>query len=377
MDSGDKIMKFLKRDFLQNLLIKLCAFNTSNPPGNEEKLAVFIAEFLKSYGIQDVKIENVSENRANVVATINKKENAPYLMFAGHMDVVPVTSKWKTDPFNPVLDGNRLYARGSCDMKGGLSAMIGAFLELAADTDFKGNLLLLATCDEEVGCSGIQNFFKDANEQISISGALIGEPTNNRMAIGEKGALWVKLSSTGIAAHSAQPELGKNAIFSLIDVIQKIKTSSFFERDDLTSSLNIISGGNKENIVPDSAFAILDFRFHSTIHSSDILNELAKLTKSEEIAIDILLIREPFQTNKDNKLVQTCAQVLTAYKLKKESLIMNYFTDGAFTALSGIPTIIIGPGDPKLAHKDNEYVEIPDVVRSSQLYYETAKSYFK
>ena len=56
---------------------------------------------------------------------------------------------------------------------------------------------------------------------------------------------------------------------------------------------------------------------------------------------------------------------------------MNYFTDGAFTALSGIPTIIIGPGDPKLAHKDNEYVEIPDVVRSSQLYYETAKSYFK
>lgn len=368
---------YLKRDFLEDFLVELCCFNTTNPPGNETELAVFIAEFLKKNGIADVKIMEVCDKRSNVIAKVERNPGGPFLAFSGHLDVVPATSEWKTNPFIATIEKDLLYARGSCDMKGGIAAMLAAFLELNKKPDFEGNLMFIGTCDEEVGCKGIQHFIENFKDSIEISSMLIGEATSNHIANGEKGALWLKVSCKGIAAHGSQPELGKNAIIGLIDIIQKIRISDFFDRNDITYSINMIEGGTKENIVADHATTIIDMRFEPTLNSQMILDALREITFNFDIDIEPVLLREPFLTDAGSKITKVCLRVLEANNLATEKNTMSYFTDGAFISNLNIPTIIIGPGDPKMNHKVNEYVNINDVTLSAKLFYEIADNYFQ
>lgn len=357
---------------LESLLFELCSANTTNPPGKED-LAVSIIERTLASKDVTVEVQRVADNRSNLLAKIERDPRMPYLVFSGHMDVVPAGSNWNTDPFKPEQIDGKLYARGSADMKGGLSALIAALVDLSEDREFCGNVALLATCDEEVGCSGIRYFLE--HKPFDISAVMIGEPTSLGLATGEKGALWLKLKFTGKSAHGSQPQNGVNAILKLFNAYSEL-SSAFGRIERLTHSLNVIRGGSKENTVPDEAECIIDLRFSDNTSSSALEklvdDVICNYENSERVT---LLSRESFSSS--GPLTLTVKDVLERQSLNSEELTMTYFTDGAFTATQGIETIILGPGTASMAHKSNEYVDLEEVRTARRLYSEIAKQFFE
>ncbi len=357
---------------LENLTVRFCEFNTTNPPGNEKELALFIKEYLEKKGIESWYKE-VNRNRANIYSILTRKEGEPYLIFAGHLDVVPAGSNWSKDPFKPKIDDGKIYARGSSDMKGGLASLLTAYIDLYNDKNFNGNIIFLGTCDEEVGCSGIQNFLE--HFQLPINGAIIAEPTSNKLATGEKGALWIKLCFKGKSAHGSQPNMGKNAILDLYKTYEKIY-DNFSEIQDLTISINKILGGTKENTVPDYAECILDIRFKENISSKDLKKKISKIMSYQKGSnIEILLERESFKSS--GILTDTVKETLIKNDIDSDELFMTYFTDGAFIAIRGIETIILGPGEATLAHVSDEYIELEKLFQSKKIYKDIAKRFFE
>jgi succinyl-diaminopimelate desuccinylase len=357
---------------LESLLFELCSANTTNPPGNEDLAVSVIERTLASKEIS-VEIQRVADNRSNLLARIERDPGKPYLVFSGHMDVVPAGSNWNTEPFKPEQIGGRLYARGSADMKGGLSALIAALVDLSEDSEFCGNVALLATCDEEVGCSGIRYFLE--HKPFDISAVIIGEPTSLGLATGEKGALWLKLKFRGKSAHGSQPQNGINAILKLFRAYSEL-SGALGRIEGLTQSLNIIRGGSKENTVPDEAECIMDVRFADNT-SSSALEKLVDdvICKYEDSERATLLSRESFSSS--GPLTLTVKDVLKKQSLSSDKLTMSYFTDGAFTATHGIETVILGPGAASMAHKSNEYVDLEEVRTARRLYLEIVKQFFE
>ncbi|MBN2219670.1 MAG: M20 family metallopeptidase [Kosmotogaceae bacterium] len=357
---------------VEKLLLDLCSANTTNPPGKEDLAAVILHRMLVDKGV-DVEIQRVAENRSNVVARLHRDSVRPYLVLSGHMDVVPAGSNWDSDPFKPELVDGKLIARGSADMKGGLSALIAALIDLSEDSNFSGNVALVATCDEEVGCSGIRYFLE--HQTFEVSGVIIGEPTSLRLATGEKGAIWLKLKFRGKSAHGSQPQNGVNAITRLFSAYTEL-SQVLGKIEGLTESLNIIRGGSKENTVPDEAECVIDIRFAENTDSSEIIalvdSVLSKYNQSEKI---ILLNRESFSSS--GNLTESVKEVLKKMAMNAEDITMTYFTDGAFTASQGIETVILGPGSPSMAHRSNEYVELEEVHMARRLYVEIARNYFE
>lgn len=360
------------KDELERIFLEMCKYDTTNPPGNEESLALYIKETLESYGIGST-IQRVDVGRVNLLAKIDRNGRLPFLLFTGHMDVVPAASGWTSEPFKPVVENGRVYARGSADMKAGLASMLAAFIDLSSDERFGGNLAFLATCDEEVGCSGVKRFLEE--NMLEIAGALIGEPTSMRLASGEKGAVWSELSFKGKSAHGSQPEEGINAVLLLIDAYRKI-ADELVSIEGLTVSLNKISGGSKENTVPDSASCVLDIRFMSNISLSEVTGIIDKiLSRFEGADQKVLLARNPFSSS--GRLVDYTRSTLEGMGIKSEPLTMTYFTDGAFIAPAGIDTVILGPGAAVMAHKANEYVELEEIHIARELYGKIARNFFQ
>lgn len=360
------------KDELERIFLEMCKYDTTNPPGNEESLALFIKETLGSYGV-NCTIQRVGDGRVNLLAKIDRNSGLPYLLFAGHMDVVPAASGWTGDPFKPVVENGRVYARGSADMKAGLSSMMAAFIDLSCDERFGGNLAFLATCDEEVGCSGVKRFLEE--NTLEITGALIGEPTSMRLASGEKGAVWSELNFKGKSAHGSQPQEGINAVLLLIDAYQRI-AGELGGIEGLTVSLNKVSGGSKENTVPDSASCVLDIRFMSNISPPEVTGVIDKvLSRFEGAGQKVLLTRNPFSSS--GRLSDCVRSTLVEIGREPEPLTMTYFTDGAFIAPSGIETVILGPGAASMAHKANEYVELEEIHIAREIYGKIVRNFFQ
>lgn len=148
---------------------------------NEAEVADYYAKLLQTHGIDSTKI-NYQEGRDNLVATIKKGNSKKVLGLSGHMDVVDAgdESQWKFPPYEAVIDDNKLYGRGSTDMKSGLTAMVIAMIELAEEeVSFDGTVKLLATVGEEIGELGAQQL-TEAGYADDLTGLLIGEPTENR-----------------------------------------------------------------------------------------------------------------------------------------------------------------------------------------------------
>jgi len=357
---------------LEKLLLELCSANTTNPPGNEDRAVEILQRVLVDRNVH-IEIQKVAENRSNLVARLQRDQALPYLLLSGHMDVVPAGSNWASDPFKPELVDGKLFARGSADMKGGLSALTAALIDLSEDSDFSGNVALVATCDEEVGCSGIRHFLE--HQTFDVSGVIIGEPTSLRLATGEKGAIWLKLKFRGKSAHGSQPQNGINAVTRLFSAYTEL-SQVLWKIEGLTESLNIIRGGSKENTVPDEAECVIDIRFAENTDSAEIIalvdSVLCKYNQSEKI---ILLSRESFSSS--GNLTESVKEVLKEKAMNAEELTMTYFTDGAFTASQGIETVVLGPGSPSMAHRSNEYVELEEVHVARRLYSKIARNYFE
>lgn len=358
----------------------LIRFKTVNPPGDERPCAEFIGRILEEAGF-DCRYIEMGDNRANLVARIGGRADEKPICFSGHTDVVPLGAKaWRGNPFSGDISGDRIYGRGSTDMKGGVAAIIAAAVSLAPRLACTPGLVLVITAGEERGCEGA-NLLARLPGALPEAGALvIAEPTANRPMIGHKGVLWVEGTATGITAHGSMAYMGDNAVYKAARVVTRLadfKIPGDFSASGGEPSLSVgwFHGGMNVNSVPDEARIGIDIRVVPGLDEAALFAALDELARGEMA----------FVKKGENRPVATPADdpwVAEVFRLMERTLgerpvpaIAPYFTDaGALKpAMGGPPTLILGPGEPELAHQTDEWCSIARIEQATAVYTEIAR----
>jgi succinyl-diaminopimelate desuccinylase len=316
--------------------------------------------------------------RPNLIFSTQEGEKGPLVMH-GHMDTVPIGPRenWDYDPFESKIVNGRLYGRGACDMKGPVSALAETMI-LYNEQKQEVPLLMLATSDEESGCSGA--------ERVAESGLLQGvqygvcaEPTSLDVLVGEKGMLWSKVIAKGKAAHGSRPDEGINAIELCMKAIEALCKPVYpFETDELMGhpTLNIgkISGGIKVNVVPEYCEAQIDMRLvkgQSPEGILEIMNRRLDAAKlSDHITVEYMMGKPAVITPSDSPIVKAAVQSVRKITGREVHLkSASYGTDcSVLQPKIGIFNVICGPGSIEQAHQPNEYIRIDELFDAVDVY---------
>jgi len=377
----------------------LVRIKSINPPGDELPAAVFLAERLRSFGL-DAEYVDIGNNRGNVVATIKGSDDgAPAFMFNGHLDVVPAgeASAWERDPFcGDIVDG-KVWGRGASDMKGGVAAMsVAVALLLASGRKFKGDIMLTAVSGEESDSIGAKHYV-DHNSVAKVGAVVIPESTGLDLVVAEKGTIWLEFTTLGKTAHSTQPHIGVNALehmISLLTLGKEAWESVPYAKDPYLSppTINIatISAGVKTNSIPDRCVATVDLRpvpsqSREVILSKmqGVMDRLKREVPNFNGEMKVINERMPVATPVDARLIRA-ASALGPSVIGRELgyFGVNFFTDAAvFATKKLIPTLIMGPGEYDLrnniylGHQPNELVKIENLDKATRFYYELVNAY--
>ncbi|UQS83691.1 ArgE/DapE family deacylase [Bombilactobacillus thymidiniphilus] len=401
------------------ILQKLISIPSVND--HEKQVAEYLQSLLQTVGINS-EILPLDGDRANLVAEIGSGK--PVLAVTGHMDVVDVEREnWQTDPFELTQKGDRLYGRGSTDMKAGLAALVITLMELKEQqVPLNGTVRLLATAGEEVGQQGAQKLF-EAGYMNDVDTLLVAEPSGFRVPYASKGELDLHIKSRGKAAHSSMPKLGNNAVEHLINVLNNIKESMQQAIDDATNevlgdtvfNIDTFHGGSQDNAIPGFAEAVLNIRTIPELDNQKILaiiqqqidqyNQSTNGEISMEIGMDIV----PIVGKKDSKIIKLIQQIAQPY-LKQYSKDQHYTAENLqklqqMASLSGMefskdqlltmgvsggtdaskllidkPTganyVMFGPGNDN-PHQDNEYVSLEMYQDFIEIYQKLIIAFFK
>ncbi|MDD4869710.1 MAG: M20 family metallopeptidase, partial [Kiritimatiellae bacterium] len=295
---------------------------------------------------------------------------------SGHFDTVPLGAEgWSVDPFAGKIKGGRIFGRGSSDMKGGLAAMISAAIEATDGSVPEGGIRLVFTACEELGCRGAQQLVKSCRKLGRASAIIIGEPTGNLPAIGHKGAIFLNAVTTGKTAHSSMPELGVNAIYKAARSISKIEKFRFnTAKDPLlgfpTINVGKINGGMNINSVPDRVDFTIDIRSTTKVDHSAVLRKLRR-ELGDETEIDKFVDLSPVHASGKEPFVKLVYKVCAGEKIKADlPRSLPYVTDGSVLQplYGGVPTVILGPGQPEMAHKIDEFCYIHKIKQAVAIY---------
>jgi succinyl-diaminopimelate desuccinylase len=354
---------------------ELIALDTVNPPGNEAPAARLVGKLLEANGF-DVDYIPYGENRLHVVAQKGCGRNSLPVIFTGHFDTVPLGAvSWKTDPLGGEIKDGKIYGRGSSDMKGGVAAMVVAAIRAFEEGTPPEGVRLLLTAAEETGCQGAKHLVSTYKKMGRTQGIVVGEPTANIPAIGHKGGLYLNLKTKGKTAHSSMPHLGENAIYKAARAILKVEKFDFGKEEDPLlgfSTLNVgkMQGGINLNSVPDHAEFTIDARTTTKVEHHKLLERLTN-ELGEEVAIEVLVDLQAVSTDESDSFVQSvyaACGIQTGQAGFPKSL--PYLTDGAVLqpAYSGTPTVILGPGQPEMAHKTDEFCYTENIEKAVEIY---------
>lgn len=380
-------MPQVDRDLVIRLTRELIAYRSINPPGDEEEIARFLGGQMEALGLE-VEFQRLVECRANVIARI-RGSGTGHLVFTGHLDVVPPGEQpWSHGPFDADQVDDRIYGRGSADMKGGVAAMVTAAAALAASGfQPKADLVIAATAGEEAGLFGAKGMV----EARSLEGSrylVVGEPTDLEVFIGEKGVLWLDVQAYGRTAHGSMPWLGVNAVSYMARLIPRLEAYPFeYTESELlgrpTLSVNLIRGGNKTNVVPDACRISVDMRTVPSQQHADIIRGVERIAREtaaefgDELRVDVMVDQNegPVETAADDPLVRATIDAVKRVRGSEPRVEgVTYGTDAAVLGPGfDIPMVICGPGAPGMAHQPDEYVDVEQLVQAAQIYADLAE----
>lgn len=351
------------------ILDKLIAFPTISADGNET-LMRWVVDYITGAGGRIQVLAGAQPGKLNLLASFGPLTGAGIIL-SGHSDVVPVSGQdWHSDPFRLTGSDERLYGRGSSDMKGFLAAALHA----AARADkhkLTRPLHLAFSYDEEIGCVGVRDLLaRLAAETFHAEGCIIGEPTEQNVALGHKGKLAGCICCTGLSAHSANPTLGCNAISLAADMVAAAETmqATLCEsgaRDPAypfaSTSIHIgtIKGGTVLNIVPEHCEMQFEIRNVAGDDPHDLVQILraraAEITERRgqgRIEIDVTNEYPGLETKADDAFAMKILGAAGTAACK-----IGFGTEGGlFKAQFDIPVVVCGPGSIDRAHKPDEYV---------------------
>ncbi|ONN64965.1 M20 family metallopeptidase [Herbaspirillum sp. VT-16-41] len=369
-----------------SLLRSLLAIDTVNPPGNESRICDILEAPLRECGFH-VERSPLADGRDNLIAypknvaaqlaLAGGQSHVPLLCFTGHMDVVPVgTAPWKHHPFAADMVDGRVYGRGSSDMKGGIAAFLCATARFFQERKIAPNVLIILTSGEETGCEGARSLSYLGELELPVSAMVVGEPTANEVVVGHKGALWLRAEVRGITAHGSMPELGENAIYKATDAIAKLRHYTVLPEHNAllgNSSLNVgtIAGGLNVNSVPDHTRFEIDIRTVGD-HPEGALIDHVQDYLGNQVRVHACVDAASLQTDPHHPWVRSVVQIVEEVTgVSQQPKTVSFFSDGPAlqNILGSMPTVVLGPGEPSMAHKVDEYCEVRKVNDCAEIYF--------
>lgn len=358
-------------------------------PANELDVAQFVTRWLRNSGVP-VELQPVDSGRANVVATVHGQRPGPVLLLNAHLDTVPPYGM--TDALAPRVDAGRLYGRGAVDMKGAMAAMLLVVRDVVARTaELSGELIFTGVAGEESGSPGMQELVRDG---MRADFAVVGEPTGLRVARAHKGAMWIEVCFTGVAAHGSTPERGVNAIHHAAqfvelvrrDLAPRLRADPHPLLGPATVNVGVISGGDRPPMVPAHCVVQLDRRWLPGETHLGVLMQVRELiremsdadpgvrTSVSEMPVTSPFPHAPLDCPEDNRHLRHLAAIV-ARRLgcNSEPVGVQFWTDGGLLAeRTGTPTVVCGPGDIAQAHSLEEWVSVDQLETATAIYRQLA-----
>ena len=357
----------------------LLRFETVNPPGRERDCARHAGALLERWGYR-VEYHEYAEARTSVIARAGGSPAKAPLCLTGHLDVVPLGARaWTRDPFAGETQGDRLYGRGASDMKAGVAAMLLASRNISKKISNTPGIVLVLTAAEEGGCIG--SYHLAQTQLLGSAGAMIvGEPTANYPYVGHKGSLKFYAGFRGTSAHGSMPELGVNAIYKAARAVSKLEAFDFAQPEHPvmgrpTMNVGTFEGGQGVNMVPDAAIIGVDIRTLPGMDHQALLARIGKLLE-EEAKLDVFSDMPAVWTSPEGEWVQGVFEICKRHLgAQPEPRTAAYNTDAGnlLKVYRGAPTVVLGPGEPQLAHQTDEYCSMERIRQAVALYEEVIR----
>jgi succinyl-diaminopimelate desuccinylase len=355
---------------------ELLGFNTINPPGMERACARHLGAILEGAGFR-VEYHEFADARTSLIATIGGEDARAPLCFTGHIDTVPLGAKrWSRDAFAGETDGDRIYGRGSTDMKSGIAAFVAAAVALAPTLGRGPGLSLVITAGEEIGCEGAK-YLAD-HQLLGRAGAIVvAEPTGNYPYVGHKGLAWFEIETLGVTAHGSMPEVGDNAVVKMAKVIGDLEHFRFpVEHHAVmgkpTLNIGTIRGGLNTNSVPDEAAITVDTRTVPGIDHVHLCDSLQALLGPRGARVRKIVDTPALYTEPAHEWVQQVFEACTPFLGSRPApKTITFSTDGADLKRGfggAVPAVILGPGEPTLAHQTDEWCSLNRIEQSVDLF---------
>ena len=363
------------------ILSDLISFQTISGEDNNS-LINYCDEILSKLGATSFKTFDDDKKRVNLFATLKAKNSngkAPIIL-SGHTDVVPVSKGWSTDPFKATVKGDKLYGRGSCDMKGFIACVL-AYAPIFSKSNLNRDIHFSFTFDEETACIGAPILIKELKKRGFNKGiCIVGEPTNMKIIDAHKGAYEYTTFFEGLAGHSSQPHKGVSAVEyaakyvnKLIELRQKLKDrvpmNSIFSPPYSTLSIGGIFGGIAHNVIADKC--------HVKWETRPVVKEDAIFLNSEmDKYVNDILLPEMRKVFPNSKIVKETIGEIIGFDRKEQSEacefvssitgdnsreVVSFGTEAGLFQEIGISTAVCGPGSIEQAHKIDEFIKLDEI----------------
>ena len=370
----------INKNRLIKTLRKLISLDSQNPPGDESRIAGFVAEYLRDLGLT-VQIYRFKSKRDNVIARL-EGQSPKTLLITPHLDTVPVGKSWREDPFAGKICGDKIYGLGATDCKGNLACALEAITSLVEDgMKLSYNLLFAATADEESGSAlGLIPLLE--RKILKADAAVVLDADDFEIVVTQKGLMHLKVCIFGKKAHGAYPWLGINAIDIAAAIITDLKKQKIEYKKNKylrqpTLNVGTIKGGDKVNVVSDWCECELDFRFLPGTSEKQILLNLKRTISrySRNFKIEIQGIQNPYSINPQHPLVKCLASAMCKVKVKPQLSGSEGATVITFFKARNIPALATGFGKEGCAHIADEYAQVSNLYKGSKVLVEFLKDY--
>ena len=384
------------------ILSDLIAIPSVNPMGRaltgpeylETRLSEHLVRWFADRNIEHQLVE-VAPGRSNVFGRVRGRGTGPSILLDAHQDTVPIDGM-TIDPFDPVIDGDRIYGRGACDDKGGLAGMLAALARLAADPEPPpGDVIMSCTCDEESTTLGVTHLVAGWQPDASPEEwwrhkpdlAIAAEPTDLDVVVAHRGASRWKLRTRGRACHSSEPSNGESAIYKMAPILAALEEyagliGTRFPPHPLcgaaTLSVGRIEGGVSVNTVPDECLIEIDRRVLPDEDGWEAIHDVERFLR-ERVDVDfdflpLLLVGMSLSDSTNGEMSDRLLRCIPDVAGPHKKMGVPYGTHASRFDAAGVPSAVFGPGSILQAHTKDEWVPITELRQAAEVYYAFCKA---
>ncbi len=363
-----------------NILKDLISFKTISGENNSS-IINYCENILKKCGASSFKVFDQDKKRVNLFATLKAKKSNKFdpIILSGHTDVVPVSKGWSSDPFVAEIRDDKVFGRGSCDMKGFLACSL-AFAEVFSKSSLSRDIHFSLTFDEETACIGAPLLIKELKKRNITNGiCIVGEPTKIKIIDSHKGCYEYTTYFEGLAGHSSKPNDGVNAaefasryVGKLMKLRKELKNrqpkNSIFDPAYSTLSVGGIFGGIAHNVIADKCHVNWETRpvnkedgiflnHEIDKYANELLTEMKKKFSGSSIRKEIIGEIIGFDRVTNSKACEFVSSITG----DNEREVVSFGTEAGLFQEIGISTVVCGPGSIEQAHKIDEFIEISEI----------------